>query len=77
MAKILELFKSCPEDDLTLKIENHIQQLTEELTVSQWERIYATLDFDKIQDILQEREELINSTLQCLSFCQTKIVPFV
>ena len=77
LTEVLELFKSCPEDDLTLKIENYIQQLTEELTVSQWEKIYANLDFDKIQDILQEREELINSTLQRLSFCQTNIVPFI
>ena len=36
LTEVLELFKSCPEDDLTLKIENYIQQLTEELTVSQF-----------------------------------------
>ncbi len=74
---LIELLRACPEDDLALKIENHIQQLTEELTISQWSKIYTNLDFDKIQDILQEREELINSTLQRLSFCQTNIVPFV
>ncbi len=75
--RLLDLLYRCPEDPLPMKIEGFNQQLTEELTLAQWEEIYETMDFEKIEQILAQRKRLISSIIVRLYRCPTKIVPLI
>ena len=74
---LLELLRDFPEDDLPIKIESLNTKLTEELTVSEWQKIYETLDFDRVQSICEQRKNCIDAAIRRLYFGKSNIVPLI
>ena len=75
--RLLELLRDFPEDDLPIKIESLNTKLTEELTVSEWQKIYETLDFDRVQSICEQRKNCIDAAIRRLYFGKSNIVPLI
>ncbi len=75
--KLIDILIQSPEDPLPAQLSDFNHELTEELTIADWERIYETLDFEKVRQTLNEREKLIQSTIIQLYQCPTNIVPLI
>lgn len=74
---LVKLLKACPEDNLSLRIENFNQQPIEELTIAQWERVYEGWDLEAIEQMLSQRERQIRSLIVRLYYCPTKVRPLI
>ncbi len=74
---LLELLRACPEDNLSLKIENFNQQSIEELTIAQWSQVYEGWDLEAIEQMLEQRESQIRSLIIRLYYCPTKVRPLI
>ncbi|MDJ0594776.1 MAG: hypothetical protein QNJ72_33170 [Pleurocapsa sp. MO_226.B13] len=74
---LVKLLKACPEDNLSLRIENFNQQPTEELTIAQWEEVYEGWDLEAIEQMLSHRERQIRSLIVRLYYCPTKVRPLI
>lgn len=74
---LLKLLENCPEDNLSLKIENFNQQPIEDLTIAQWAQVYKGWDLEAIEQMLEERESQIRSLIVRLYCCPTKVRPLI
>ena len=74
---LVKLLEACPEDNLSLRIENFNQQPIEELTIAQWEEVYEGWDLEAIEQMLSQRERQICSLIVRLYYCPTKVRPLI
>ena len=74
---LVELLEACPEDNLSLRIENFNQQPIEELTIAQWSEVYEGWDLEAIEQMLSQRERQIRSLIVRLYYCPTKVRPLI
>ncbi|WP_036489021.1 hypothetical protein [Myxosarcina sp. GI1] len=74
---LVKLLEACPEDNLSLRIENFNQQPIEELTIAQWEEVYEGWDLEAIEQMLSQRERQIRSLIVRLYYCPTKVRPLI
>ena len=74
---LVKLLEACPEDNLSLRIENFNQQPIEELTIAQWEEVYEGWDLEAIEQMLEQRERQIHSLIVRIYYCPTKVRPLI
>ena len=74
---LVKLLEACPEDNLSLRIENFNQQPIEELTIAQWEEVYEGWDLEAIEQMLSQRERQIRSLIVRIYYCPTKVRPLI
>ena len=74
---LVKLLEACPEDNLSLRIENFNQQPIEELTIAQWEEVYEGWDLEAIEQMLEQRERQIRSLIVRIYYCPTKVRPLI
>ncbi|BAZ47026.1 hypothetical protein NIES4102_40720 (plasmid) [Chondrocystis sp. NIES-4102] len=76
--ELLKLFKTCPEDNLSLKINQLNQKLSKQkITLGEWEQACGEMGIEKLKQILELRRQTTLYVVRCLYYCPSNLVPFI
>lgn len=76
--ELLKLLKTCPEDNLYLKINQLNQKLSKQkITLGEWEQACEEMGIEKLKQVLELRRQTTLYVVQSLYYCPSNLVPFL
>lgn len=72
---LLNLIEACPKDSLRAEVQSLHNKLNQTMTLAQWEDFRE--EPTELDQVLEARKVLIESTIARLSLCRTRHIPLV